>query len=151
MTVVPLTEGRFDEFVDLLRALADYERLEPPDAPAIERLRRDAFGDDAPPRFEAALAVNGTGKAVGYATWFHTYSTFLAKPTMYLEDLFVRDDSRESGAGSALFEHVRTLGARRGCGRMEWQVLDWNTLAREFYHRREATWMKDWLTYRITY
>ena len=151
MTVVPLTEGRFDEFVDLLRALADYERLEPPDAAAIGRLRRDAFGDDAPPRFEAALAVNGTGKAVGYATWFHTYSTFLAKPTMYLEDLFVRDDSRESGAGSALFEHVRTLGARRGCGRMEWQVLDWNTLAREFYHRREATWMKDWLTYRITY
>jgi GNAT superfamily N-acetyltransferase len=151
MTVVPLTSDRFDEFVDLLRALADYERLEPPDAAAIERLRRDAFGDGAPLRFEAALAVNGTGKAVGYATWFHTYSTFLAKPTMYLEDLFVRDDSRESGAGSALFEHVRTLGARRGCGRMEWQVLDWNTLARDFYHRREATWLKDWLTYRITY
>ena len=151
MTVVPLTSDRFDEFVDLLRALADYERLEPPDAAAVERLRRDAFGDDRPPRFEAALAVNSKGKAVGYATWFHTYSTFLAKPTMYLEDLFVRDDSRESGAGSALFEHVRTLGARRGCGRMEWQVLDWNTLAREFYHRREATWMKDWLTYRIIY
>jgi GNAT superfamily N-acetyltransferase len=151
MTVVPLTSDRFDEFVDLLRALADYERLEPPDAAAVERLRRDAFGDDRPPRFEAALAVNSKGKAVGYATWFHTYSTFLAKPTMYLEDLFVRDDSRESGAGSALFEHVRTLGAQRGCGRMEWQVLDWNTLAREFYHRREATWMKDWLTYRIIY
>jgi len=149
MTVVPLTEHRFDEFVDLLRALADYERLDPPDAAAIERLRRDAFG--ASPRFEAALALNSKGKAVGYATWFHTYSTFLAKPTMYLEDLFVRDDSRESGAGSALFEHVRTLGAQRDCGRMEWQVLDWNTLAREFYHRRQATWMKDWLTYRITY
>ncbi|HVG69673.1 MAG TPA: GNAT family N-acetyltransferase [Vicinamibacterales bacterium] len=149
MTVVPLTEHRFDEFVDLLRALADYERLKPPDPAAVERLRRDAFG--ASPRFEAALAVNSKGKAVGYATWFHTYSTFLAKPTMYLEDLFVRDDSRESGAGSALFEHVRTLGAQRDCGRMEWQVLDWNTLAREFYHRRQATWMKDWLTYRITY
>jgi GNAT superfamily N-acetyltransferase len=149
MTVVPLTEDRFDEFVDLLRALADYERLKPPDPAAVERLRRDAFG--ASPRFEAALAVNSKGKAVGYATWFHTYSTFLAKPTMYLEDLFVRDDSRESGAGSALFEHVRTLGAQRDCGRMEWQVLDWNTLAREFYHRRQATWMKDWLTYRITY
>ena len=159
MTVVPLTSDRFDEFVDLLRALADYERLDPPDAAAIERLRRDAFGGGTPegvpyegsPRFEAALALNSKGTAVGYATWFHTYSTFLAKPTMYLEDLFVRDDSRESGAGSALFEHVRTLGARRGCGRMEWQVLDWNTLAREFYHRRQATWMKDWLTYRITY
>ena len=151
MTIVPLAPDRFDEFVDLLRALADYERLEPPDAAAIERLRRDAFGDGKPSRFEAALAVNSKGKAVGYATWFQTYSTFLARPTMYLEDLFVRDDSRESGAGSALFEHVRTLGAQRGCGRMEWQVLDWNTLAREFYHRREATWMKDWLTYRITY
>ena len=150
MTVVPLSENRFDEFVDLLRALADYERLEPPDAAAIERLRRDAFGNGTP-RFEAALALNSKGKAVGYATWFHTYSTFLAKPTMYLEDLFVRDDSRESGAGSALFEHVRTLGAQRGCGRMEWQVLEWNTLAREFYHRRQATWMKDWLLYRVTY
>lgn len=159
MTVVPLTSDRFDEFVNLLRALADYERLDPPDAAAIERLRRDALGggtpegvpDEGSPRFEAALALDSKGTAVGYATWFHTYSTFLAKPTMYLEDLFVRDDSRESGAGSALFEHVRTLGARRGCGRMEWQVLDWNTLAREFYHRRQATWMKDWLSYRITY
>jgi GNAT superfamily N-acetyltransferase len=149
MTVVLLTAERFDAFVELLRALADYERLPRPDAAAVERLRQDAFG--SAPRFEAALALNSKGDAVGYATWFHTYSTFLARPTMYLEDLFVRDESRESGAGSALFEHVRTLGVRRGCGRMEWQVLDWNTLAREFYHRRQATWMKDWLTYRITY
>ena len=149
MTVVPLTADRFAEFVELLFALADYERLPRPDAPAIERLRRDALGSE--PRFEAALAVNAKGNAVGHATWFHTYSTFLARPTMYLEDLFVRDEARESGAGSALFEHVRTLGAQRGCGRMEWQVLDWNTLAREFYNRRQATWLKDWLVYRITY
>jgi GNAT superfamily N-acetyltransferase len=149
MTVVPLTEDRYGDFVDLLQALADYERLPRPEAAAIERLRRDALGPQ--PRFEAALAVNGAGTAVGYATWFHTYSTFLARPTMYLEDLFVREDARGSGAGSALFEHVRTLGAERGCGRMEWQVLDWNTLAREFYHRRQATWMKDWLLYRVTY
>ena len=149
MTVVPLTADRFDEFVDLLQALADYERLPRPDEAAIERLRTDALGSE--PRFEAALALNSKGKAVGYATWFHTYSTFLARPTMYLEDLFVRDEARESGAGSALFEHVRALGALRGCGRMEWQVLDWNTLAREFYNRRQATWLKDWLVYRITY
>ena len=149
MTVVPLTEGRFDDFVSLLNALADYEHLSRPDAVAVERLRRDALGPQ--PRFEAALALNASGVAVGYATWFQTYSTFLAKPTMYLEDLFVREDARASGAGSALFEHVRTLGAHRGCGRMEWQVLDWNTLAREFYNRRQATWMKDWLLYRVTY
>jgi GNAT superfamily N-acetyltransferase len=158
MTIVPLTVERFDEFAALIQALADYERLPRPDAAAIERLRVDAFGagtaEGAPcamPRFEAALALNSTGKAVGYATWFLTYSTFLAKPTMFLEDLFVRDEWRESGAGSALFEHVRALGARRGCGRMEWQVLDWNTLAREFYNHRQATWMKDWLLYRVSY
>ena len=149
MEVVPLTADRFDDFIDLIKALADYERLAPPDAAAIGRLRQDALG--AQPRFEAALAVNASGHAVGYATWFHTYSTFLARPTMYLEDLFVLEDARKSGAGSALFEHVRTLGAQRGCGRMEWQVLDWNTLAREFYTRRRATWMKDWLLYRVTY
>ena len=149
MTVAPLTADRFNDFVHLLQALADYERLPPPDSDAVERLRRDAFG--AHPRFEAALAINSSGKTVGYATWFHTYSTFLARPTIYLEDLFVREDSRESGAGSKLFDHVRTLGEQRGCGRMEWQVLDWNTLAREFYHRRKATWMKDWLLYRLTY
>ena len=149
MTVAPLTAARFDDFIDLIRALADYERLAPPDGAAIERLRHDALAPQ--PRFEAALAFNDAGKAVGYATWFHTYSTFLAKPTIYLEDLFVREDARESGAGSALFEHVRTLGAERGCGRMEWTVLDWNTLAREFYKRRQATWMKDWLLYRVTY
>jgi len=149
MTVAPLTTARFDDFIDLIRALADYERLAPPDGAAIERLRHDALAPQ--PRFEAALAFNDAGKAVGYATWFHTYSTFLAKPTIYLEDLFVREDARESGAGSALFEHVRTLGAERGCGRMEWTVLDWNTLAREFYTRRQATWLKEWLLYRVTY
>ena len=149
MKVVSLTADRFDDFIELINALADYEHLSRPDAAAIERLRRDALGPQ--PRFEAALALDSAGKAVGYATWFHTYSTFLAKPTMYLEDLFVLEDARESGAGSALFEHVRTRGAHRGCGRMEWQVLDWNTLAREFYNRRQATWMKEWLFYRITY
>jgi GNAT superfamily N-acetyltransferase len=149
MNVVALTEDRFADFIGLIQALADYEHLARPDEDAIERLRHDALGPQ--PRFEAALALNRAGKAVGYATWFHTYSTFLARPTMYLEDLFVREDARESGAGSALFEHVRTLGAHRQCGRMEWQVLDWNTLAREFYQRRQATWMKDWLLYRVTY
>ena len=149
MEVVPLTADRFDGFIALIKALADYERLTPPDTAAIERLRQDALGPQ--PRFEVALALNASGRAVGYATWFHTYSTFLAKPTMYLEDLFVLDGERKSGAGSALFEHVRTLGAQRGCGRMEWQVLDWNTLARDFYKRRQATWMQDWLLYRVTY
>ena len=70
---------------------------------------------------------------------------------MYLEDLFVLDTARQSGAGGRLFEHVRSLGEQRGCGRMDWTVLDWNALARDFYNRRHAEWMKEWLLYRITY
>lgn len=149
MTIAPLTEQRFDDFVRLIHALADYERLERPDAAAIARLRADAFGDHR--RFEAALAVDDGGRAVGYAIWFETYSSFIAKPTIYLEDLFVLEEARRSGAGGMLFDHVRALGAQRGCGRMDWQVLDWNANARDFYARRGAQWMQDWLLYRITY
>jgi GNAT superfamily N-acetyltransferase len=149
MTIIPLDERWFDDFIRLVNALADYEHLTRPDATAVARLRADAFGQR--PRFEAALAVNADGTPVGYAIWLETYSSFLAKPTIYLEDLFVLEGARRSGAGGMLFDHVRNLGRQRGCGRMEWTVLDWNTLAREFYDRRQATWMKEWLLYRMTY
>ena len=149
MTIAPLSPARFDDFVGLIHALADFEKLARPEPAAADRLRADAFGPR--PRFEAALAVDEDGRSVGYAIWFETYSSFRATPTMYLEDLFVREDARRSGAGTTLFEHVRALGAARGCGRMEWQVLDWNTGAREFYRRHAATWMREWLLYRIDY
>lgn len=149
MTIVPLTEDRFDDFVRLIQALAAYERLPPPHPSAAARLRADALGPR--PRFEAALALDEGGRAVGYAIWFETYSSLMARPTMYLEDLFVLEEARGAGAGGMLFEHVRARGAARGCGRMEWQVLDWNGRAREFYRRRGAEWMKEWLIYRITY
>lgn len=149
MQIVPLTPDRFADFVRLIHALAAYEHLDPPDAAATERLRADAFG--ARPRFEGALAIDDANQAIAYAIWFETYSTFLAKPTIYLEDLFVLEQARGSGAGGKLFDHVRKLGEERGCGRMDWCVLDWNTLARDFYHRRQAQWMKEWLVYRLTY
>ena len=149
MTIVPLTPDRFDDFVRLIQALADYEHLDRPDGSAIQRLRADAFAQ--PPRFHAALALDEADRPIGYAIWFETYSSFLAKPTMFLEDLFVLEHARRSGAGSALFEFVRQLGGQRGCGRMDWNVLDWNTPARDFYHRRHAQWMKEWLLYRLTY
>lgn len=149
MTIAPLAPERFDDFVQLIAALADYEHLDRPDAAALERLRADAFGPRR--RFEAALALDDEGRAVGYAIWFETYSSFLAKPTLYLEDLFVLEQARRSGAGAMLFEHVRSLGAQRGCGRMEWHVLDWNSLARDFYDRRGAQWMREWLLYRTAY
>ena len=149
MTIVPLTPERFDDFVRLIEALADYERLERPDAAAIARLRADAFSPKA--RFEAALALDEADRPIAYAIWFETYSSFLAKPTMFLEDLFVLEHARRSGAGRTLFEFVRKLGEERGCGRMDWNVLDWNTTARDFYDRRKAKWMKEWLLYRLTY
>jgi len=145
--ISPLTEDRFPVFIDLLNALADYEELERPDADAVERLRSDAFASR--PRFHALIGY-ANGVPVGYAIWFETYSSFLAKPTMYLEDLFVLEEHREHGVGSTLFDHVLQLSRERGCGRMEWQVLDWNQLARDFYHRRQAQWMQQWLPYRIT-
>ena len=149
MTIVPLTPERFDDFTRLIEALADYERLERPDAAAMARLRADAFASR--PRFEAALALDEVDRPIAYAIWFETYSSFLAKPTMFLEDLFVLEHARRSGAGGTLFEFVRKLGEQRACGRMDWNVLDWNTPARDFYHRRNAQWMKEWLLYRLTY
>ncbi len=142
-----LVPEQFDSFVELLNALADYEELARPDADALERLRADAFGDRR--RFEAVLAMVNN-RAVGYAIYFETYSSFLAKPTMYLEDVFVLETFRGAGVGSALFDYVRSVAVQRGCGRMEWQVLEWNTLARDFYHHRQAEWMKQWLPYRLT-
>lgn len=149
MTIVPLTPERFDDFTRLIAALADYERLDRPNAAATARLRADAFAPRA--RFEAALALDETDRPIGYAIWFETYSSFLAKPTLFLEDLFVLEDARGTGAGGKLFEFVRKLGEERGCGRMDWNVLDWNTTARDFYGRRNAQWMKEWLLYRLTY
>ena len=149
MNIVPLTPDRFDDFVRLIEALADYESLPRPDAAAVARLRADAFAQ--PARFEAALALDDANQPIAYAIWFETYSSFLAKPTMFLEDLFVLEHARRTGAGGKLFEFVRKLGEERGCGRMDWNVLDWNTPARDFYDRRKARWMKEWLLYRLTY
>src|SRR5262245_17251604 len=149
MQIQPLTDDRFDDFAGLIQALAAYERLPGPDAEAIQRLRADALGPR--PRFEAALAVDDAGHAIGYAIWFETYSSLLARPTLYLEDLFVIEHARGTGAGGRLFDHVHALGRERGCGRMDWQVLDWNTSAREFSARRGAQCLASWLTHRIEY
>lgn len=131
----------------LIRALADYERLEPPGPEAQARLLADAFG--ASPRFEAYLAELD-GEPVGYAISFETYSTFLARPTLYLEDLFVRPEARQQGAGKALLRHLAARAVERGCGRMEWVVLDWNRLARGVYERIGAQELDDWIVCRLT-
>ena len=86
---------------------------------------------------------------MGYAIVFETYSTFLAKPTLYLEDLFVLPSHRGRKIGLQLVRRCRAEARRRGCGRMEWMVLDWNQLARDFYHRQGARHMREWLLYRF--
>jgi GNAT superfamily N-acetyltransferase len=121
--------------LELIRALAEYERLEPPDAEACARLIEDGFGER--PRFEAYLAEMD-GAAVGYAIVFESYSTFLARPTLYLEDLFVRPEARRRGAGGALLRFLAPEAVARGCARLVWNVLDWIELAQSTNRRLGA-------------
>ena len=130
----------------LVVALAEYERLDPPDSAAQERLLADAFRPQ--PRVEIAVAVVD-GAVVGYAFFFETYSTFLARPTLYLEDLFVLPTHRGAGVGKAVFAHLAREAARRGCGRMEWAVLEWNEPALAFYRRLGARHLADWQVFRL--
>jgi GNAT superfamily N-acetyltransferase len=133
--------------LSLVDALADYEKLSRPSPEARERLVRDMFGPK--PRIDGLLAFMD-GYPVGYAIILETYSSFLALPTLYLEDLFVLPEYRGRKAGLALFEEVRAEAKRRDCGRIEWTVLDWNQLAIDFYNRLGGEHLKEWQLYRIT-
>lgn len=141
------TAGDAAALAELVCALADYEQLPRPEPAALERLARDAFGPA--PRFDTWLA-RADGRAVGYAITFFTYSTFLAMPTLYLEDLFVLPDYRSLGIGKRLFLACAQYGYERGCGRMEWQVLNWNAPAIAFYQRMGARHMAEWQPFRMT-
>ena len=136
-----------DAFLSLIDALADFESLARPDAAARERLVRDGLGER--PRIDVFLA-EADGRAVGYTIMLETYSSFLALPTLYLEDVFVLEAYRGKGVGKALFLHYLGEAQRRGCGRAEWQVLDWNTAAQGFYERWGAKRMREWWPYRMT-
>ncbi len=142
-----LSESDFETFFSLVVALADYEHLPPPDLDAKARLKHDAFS--AHPKFEVYLAYLDH-KPVGYAMIFETYSSFLAKPTLYLEDLFVLPSARRQKVGFSLFKFLIGLAVERGCGRMEWQVLNWNQPAIDFYEKFGATHQSSWLPYRLT-
>lgn len=142
----PILKKDARAFLSLIDALADYEKLPRPSADAKRRLVRDCSGPKK--RFETILAFSG-GAAVGYAVFFETYSTFLARPTLYLEDLFVLPEHRGMGTGLRLFRSVLSEAKRRGCGRMDWTVLDWNTPAAKFYRKLGAKRMKEWELFRL--
>jgi GNAT superfamily N-acetyltransferase len=135
-----------DTLLRLIHGLAEYEKLPPPDPTAEKRLIKDIFS--ASPRLEAFLSEY-EGKAVGYALVFETYSSFLALPTLYLEDIFILPEYRKKKVGLHLFLAMVREAHRRGCGRMEWAVLDWNQLALNFYTRMGARQMKEWQLFRL--
>ena len=131
----------------LICALAEYEKLQHLVAGSAAELGRHLFGEH--PVAEALLAEEG-GAAVGFALFFTNFSTFLTCPGIYLEDLFVKPEFRGCGIGRALLERLCALAVERGCGRVEWAVLDWNETAIGFYRRLGADVMPDWRLCRIT-
>ena len=147
---ITLREATVDDVPVILRCirgLAEYERL-PDECVATEALLRESlFGES--PAAQVVLAMLGDEPA-GFALWFRNYSTFLARPGIYLEDLFVFPAFRGRGIGRRLLQHLAQVAVSRGYGRLEWAVLDWNVDAIRFYESLGAVPMSDWTTYRVT-
>lgn len=137
----------FDDFIGLIRELANFEHLDPPDEAGVERLYDHAFQET--PYYQAFLA-KFDGSAVGYIIYFLTYSSFKAKPTLYLEDIFVLERMRGKGIGKALFLFAVGKADDLGCGRMEWSALNWNKNAIDFYVSMGAKPLNEWTYYRMT-
>ena len=156
ITVRPATPDDVPLILQLIRDLAEYER-DPKAAVATRELILKHLFAQAPgsesrgtqkPLAECLIGeIDGT--AQGFAVFFHNYSTWLGRPGLYLEDLFVRPAARGSGLGKALLVELARIAAARGCGRMEWAVLDWNTPAIDFYKALGARPMDEWTTYRM--
>lgn len=144
-TVRDAQTGDAPAIYELVRELASYEKLTHLCTGSPELLHEHLFGER--PYIEAMLAEVSRGEhkqAVGFAIYFHNYSSFVAKPGLYLEDLFVLPEYRRNGIGEAMFRQVAARALQRGCGRFEWSVLDWNTPALNFYRKLGATVMPEW-------
>lgn len=147
---ITLREATVDDvplILRCIRGLAEYERLAHECMATEELLRESLFGES--PAAQVVLALVGD-EAAGFALWFRNYSTFLARPGIYLEDLFVFPAFRGRGIGRQLLQHLAQVAVSRGYGRLEWAVLDWNVDAIRFYQSLGAVPMSDWTTYRVT-
>jgi GNAT superfamily N-acetyltransferase len=133
--------------LSFITKLAVYEKLAHEVVASEEKLRETLFGKR---RFAEVALGFFHGEPVGFVVFFHNYSTFLAKPGLYIEDLYVEEAFRGRGFGRALFLHVRQLAQDRDCGRLEWAVLDWNEPAISFYKKLGAAAMDEWTVFRIT-
>jgi GNAT superfamily N-acetyltransferase len=146
-TLRPATPDDCVELNRLILALAEYEKLTDQAAPTPEGLRAALFGKR--PACEAMMAESG-GRAVGFALYFTTFSTFLCKPGLYLEDLFVEPGHRGAGIGKAMLRHLASLAVERDCGRFEWRVLDWNEPSIRFYESIGGKLLPEWQLVRMT-
>jgi len=147
LSIRPATRRDASVIFRLIRGLAEYERLAHEMEATVGQIRRHGFGRR--PYFEA-LICRRDRTPVGFALYFFTYSTFLGRPTLYLEDLFVLPAERGQGAGRALLGELGRIAVRRGCGRMEWAVLDWNAPSIRFYRKLGAKLRKEWILTRLT-
>jgi GNAT superfamily N-acetyltransferase len=136
------------EILALIRELAEYERAPAEAVATAADLLRDGFGS-GPPRFHVELA-EWDGAVAGFALWFFNYSTWQGRPGLYLEDLFVRPAHRGRGLGKALLVHLARTALAEGCGRFQWQVLDWNAPAIAFYEALGAKALPEWITMRVS-
>ena len=143
----PATPADAPTILRLVRDLAEYEGLSRHVRATVDRLRRDGFG---PRPLFRALICRRSGRPIGFALYLFSYSTFLARPTLYVEDIFVEPDERGRGAGRALFAALAKIAVRRGCGRMEWVVLRENKTGIRFYARVGAQLRTEWILTRLT-
>ena len=146
LRIVPATEADLPEILNLIYALAEYEKLTDCVTATHEQLRATLFG--IKPAAEVLLA-HWDREYAGFAIFFAAFSTFLAQPGLYLEDLYVKPHFREKGIGLALLKHLARIADERGCGRLEWGVLNWNESAIQFYKKLGAVPMDEWTKYRL--
>jgi GNAT superfamily N-acetyltransferase len=143
----PAARADVPTILGLIRGIAEYERLAHEVEATEPLLREHGFG---PRRVFHAILAERDGRAVGFALYFFTFSTFTGRPTLYLEDLFVVPAERRGGIGSRLLARLAEIAVERDCGRMEWSVLDWNTPARDLYFKLGARSMDEWTVFRMT-
>ncbi len=146
LTIREATEHDVDLIYSFIRGLADYEKLLHEAVLTEDDIRKTLFGDR---RFAEVLIAEVDKEPAGFALYFYKYSTFLGRPGLYLEDLFVNPDKRGLGVGSALLKHLARMCVDNNYGRLEWCVLDWNKPAIDVYDRIGARQMNDWITYRL--
>ncbi len=146
VSIRPAEVGEAGLILDMIRELADYEKLLHEVTATEQDIRATLFGED---RRAEALLVCVADEPAGFAIFFHNYSTFLGKNGLYLEDVYVRPEFRHQGVGKAILKHLAGIAKDRDCGRFEWAVLDWNQPAIRFYKSMSARPQKDWTVYRL--